>query len=1341
MKRYIFSIFAFALPFLSGHSQNAGCHILCDDFQQLQVSFAAGELTAHPAAIDGHAFSILQMDGAMFSQKAGDPNLPTFSSLIEAPLCQGFSVEVSQAQYDTIALASLGADSPVMPLQPSRSKSDTAHHPLVWNKDTYTADAYLGAELALVEPVGIARDRNLARLQISPVRYNPIQGSLIVCRQAVITVRYNGADSTASVQMFERYHSPAFSMGATLNSLYPKSVRTAPPVRYLIVAHSSFRGQLDDFIAWKRRKGFLTDIVYTDDSVVGSNLTVSPYLHSLYDNATASNPAPTYVLIVGDHEQIPAFTGTTSTSHITDLPYMTWTSGDHIPDCYYGRFSAQNASQLTPQIEKTLMYEQYTFNDPSFLDRAVMVAGVDGGSSGDYGYTHADPAMDYSVTNYINGSHGFSNVYYFKNNTSIVPTAAGVTIGSSASSNSATVRNYYNQGAGWINYSAHGSATSWGTPNFSTTHVASMTNSQKFGIMIGNCCLTNKFENPACLGEALLRKDNYCGAVGYIGGTNSTYWYEDFYWAVGLRTSTAIGPTMSMAYDAAHMGNYDALCHTHGQPHSQWVETQGAMVVNGNTIVESGTSSANMKYYYWEIYQLMGDPSLMPYLTQADTIAISAPAVLTCGTPSMAVHAVPYAYIALTDTASHTLIASAYTDSAGTATLMLPADLSTGGYEIAASAQQYRTTFKPLDVIAPDGPYAVASMPHAAVAAGSDTWLPGFVANLGTQPAANVIVRFGCASPDITLLTDSVILPASPISAGDTVFIDSLVHIRAATHMPDMASFAITANTAWDSSTIASEIANGMVCHAPRIAIRYDSLPAYVLPGGHYTITVEASNIGHSPMPASAMALSSPIYQAQTSPADTVPTAITIGATALRQFSLDIDSAVPYNIAIPLEVAFGSPFHIENASATLAVGQPVSETFEGMVFHISGWDQSASTHPWHITSDESHAGAYSLRSASGLGNDQTSEITLTRTSPINDSISFYYKVSSEANYDKFHFFIDGTELIAASGLVDWTRAAYPISAGTHTFHFSYQKDYSLARNSDCAWIDDLQLPPSPRPWRTYHDTLCYGEPLLSMGSVVSTLVPGNIYITDTTSDTVLFLRYTVLPQRLVDTAITACDQYLWRDSAYTDSTTLFATLQIPGECPIDYHYHLTINHSTYAVVEKSACDSLALWGQVFSQSGRYFTTLANAQGCDSLVTLLLTINRSVVDSVRLTADSPYVWNGQVYTASGTYAQLFQTSQGCDSLVVLILTYEEDEEGISRTGDSPALHCYPNPTGGTIQFGGTASRVVIYDLLGREAMTLRDARAADLRSLPDGIYTVEITQPNGYAVRARIVLSR
>ena len=55
--------------------------------------------------------------------------------------------------------------------------------------------------------------------------------------------------------------------------------------------------------------------------------------------------------------------------------------------------------------------------------------------------------------------------------------------------------------------------------------VNAMSNNNKYPTMVGNCCLTNAFDSGTCFGEALLRKDNG-GAIGYIGGSDVTYWND-----------------------------------------------------------------------------------------------------------------------------------------------------------------------------------------------------------------------------------------------------------------------------------------------------------------------------------------------------------------------------------------------------------------------------------------------------------------------------------------------------------------------------------------------------------------------------------------------------------------------------------------------------------------------------------------------------------------------------------------------------------------------------------------------------------------------------------------------
>ena len=1348
MKHIFFSVILCLLASVTIHAQQ----VSRDTWQILQVVFNPQELSFGEASIDGQQFTTVTLNGYMPSVAVGAPSLPTFSRLIEVPLCKGFEVKVTQATYDTIQLR--GAR--LMPTQPSRSKSDTTPARLVIDSKIYASDAFYGQEEASVEPVGIVRDRRLACLQFSPVRYNPVRGQLIVCRHAVVTVRYVGADKDASISLFNRHHSPAFSIGnGVLNSLYPKSVRTTAPIRYLIVAHSSFRGQLDDFVQWKRRKGYLTDIVYTDSAAVGSTTTsISSFVQSQYTNATTSNPAPTFLLIVGDHEQVPAFTGTTATDHITDLYYISWTSGDNIPDCYCGRFSAQNVSQLTPQIEKTLMYEQYTFNDPSFLDRAVLVAGVDGGAAGDHGYTHADPAMDYAATHYINSTQGFTQVQYFKNNTTIIPIASGVTIGSSASSNSATVRGYYNQGAGWINYSAHGSATSWGTPNLTTTHIASMTNTQKFGLMIGNCCLTNKFETTTCFGEALLRKDNYCGAVGYIGGSNSTYWNEDFYWAVGLRSS--ISATMSMAYNAANLGAYDRLCHTHGESYNQWALTQGAIMMVGNMAVESSTSSR--KLYYWEIYHLMGDPSVMPYLTQASVMTVTAPSFIVRGATTLSVSAAPYAYVALTDTISHSHIASAYADNAGVAVLSIPSTLPVGGYELAASAQQYRTAFTPVSVISPSGAYPVVGNVATLqpLDAGDTVSVAFTLINMGDSTAYNV--SFSATPSDTTAITFySTGIPVDSLPAGDTLVVawQTLV----SPNVLDGTVLPITTSTTWMGSSTPNTAVYSFVLNAPDVSFGIAVGDGNILPGTTDTLLVLLVNNGHATLDPCRLQVSSSTsllaFGACTSDSGNVsPNAGAIlnsqfstlnsllpGEAALFTFPIHADSLLPFGIIVPITITLTQSSI--NTVYPIYIGANSFETFEGGVYHTASWTQG--TYPWTITNAGAYAGSFCLRSTSSLTHSQTAEVSIPVTLTAPDSISFYYKVSSETNYDKFHFYIDNSDLVIESGEVAWTRAAFLVPAGSHTLKFAYAKDYSVSRNSDCAWIDNVTLPHQSSPVVFRTDELCEGNPYIIAGDTINTAETGtHTYIGtsgNSSSDTVLLIDYTIHPTYNTIDSLVACDSLTWHDSTYTASTlnSQFSILNSYG-CDSTVTLHLTI-HPSYATEETIVgCDSLYWRDILFSASIDTTEQLTSINGCDSITHHHLVVNHSVMNIIfDTTTSETYVWNDSVYTSSGTYMQVFSTEQGCDSIVMLMLTMiSGGHQGIENPEDDRTVSIYPNPTNGrfTINAEGLLS-VDVIDNVGRLVVTFSDTNHFDLSRLPIGNYLLRIKLQSGY-VTYRII---
>ena len=109
-------------------------------------------------------------------------------------------------------------------------------------------------------------------------------------------------------------------------------------------------------------------------------------------------------------------------------------------------------------------------------------------------------------------------------------------------------------------------------------------------------------------------------------------------------------------------------------------------------------------------------------------------------------------------------------------------------------------------------------------------------------------------------------------------------------------------------------------------------------------------------------------------------------------------------------------------------------------------------------------------------------MTYTFTCQSSGDVTFYVKVSSEVNYDKLQFWIDGTLKDTWSGNVGWTECIYQVASGSHTLKWTYSKDGSVSGGSDAAWVDFISIPSiqnlgpvayiSPRPVvvETYDET-------------------------------------------------------------------------------------------------------------------------------------------------------------------------------------------------------------------------------------------------------------------------------
>ena len=1122
------------------------------DYTQAAYSFQAPQPTISTITIEQRTFDVVEMEGTTPSTVIGRPNLPIVSQMIELPLCEDVTVEISDLQVRSLTPLS----NYIIPVQPAPSKSDTTPLPFAFDSSYYALPQVEKGPIAWVEKLGIGRDRNLAVLRISPFSYSPSTGEMEMITSMTITLTYQNADIEATQTLLNRYYSPDFAIGNDLLTSLPgsKAVRKAAPLHYLIVAHSSFSDALNDFVNWKKRQGFLVTVGYTNDPNVGStSSSIAAYIKNFYTNATDELPAPTYLLLVGDVQQIPPFDSrctSPASDHITDLYYTTWTEGDNIPDCYLGRFSANSVAELTPQIEKTIYYQRYDFDDDSYLGTGVLIAGEDRGYSNDNAYNYADPAMDYIAKYYVNASNGYTNVHYYKNNVSFAPTGVNVDGSSQTNASASALRSLYNEGCGWVNYSAHGYDNEWSTPSFNVSHANAMTNYDKPSFMIGNCCLSGKFNtnyNPgSCLGEALLRRSGNAGAVGYIGGTNSTYWPHDFCWAVGVRSN--ISNQMDALYMANYLGMYDRLFHTHNEAYTAWHTTAGSMITAGNTAVEAYGSYA---LYYWEIYELFGDPSLMPWLGPAADAVVESSNVITVGSTSFNVNTTPYAYVALTTAEDHDLIVAAFADANGHSTLSIPNDLLPGNYELAVWAQNRKPFFKEINVIVADGPYVMITQMQPTVPAVTGQLLQFDlkITNVGNQVPTAGLITLTSDNEGVTIVQPQARFTSCP--PGDTVTLNTVWPVYISNDIKDGQTLTFTATV--DFGQGSSIYHKRLTASSPILSVSNAKATPMLRPDSASTITCRLSNRGSHVAEDITLTLVNDFGFINHTPDVVHLDSLSAGDNRTISFYLSLNADAP-NTLIPFYLYATTTMGTQLIDTLyLSCGINIIEDFETGDFSRFPWTQNS--RPWEITSTNPYEGTFCARSMPNMGGRTESRLNINWTSSIDDSISFYYKVSSELDYDFFKFFIDGTEKMSASGDVDWTRASFPIPAGYHIISFSYSKDYRVEEGSDCAWIDNITLPYTGNRCAFFIDEICHNIPYQFADQTIPTNQIGIYHYSDTTTTPWQYLALSVInePEVTIETVTLpnpekcklliahGADSYIWNTGDTTASIAVCPT--------------------------------------------------------------------------------------------------------------------------------------------------------------------------------------------------------
>ncbi len=976
----------------------------------------------------------MSIPGHSSSAEPGKPEIPVLSRLITIPEGSSYKIRISDVVSSKIVPSRNELKGILFPSQYGESKQDQTRRPeFTIDKKLYATRGLIKSDTVRIEYTGKVRGTQLSNLIISPVRYNPGSNNLEVITSMKIEVLFYNAISAASKSISSESLLFNESLGKGVLNYSPDDVITGysdQPVEMIILTDTTFSKYLEPFFNWKRQKGYKLSILYKGPGMAGDDYTeIKETLSGIYSASALTGHPPEYLLIIGDSKKVPTY----GTGYLTDMYYGEFDGdGDFIPDMFIGRVPATDTTSVKSFVSKIIQYEKFEFADTNkFYSRALAVAGKDASYA-----NYMNGQIKYAVTNYLTPANRINEFHFY------YPEGAA---------KKDSVMKLISGGLSFINYTGHGSSAGWLHIEIKSPDVQKLTNKNMYPFVISNACRTAQFNDTASFGNKMVMASEK-GAIGYIGCTNDSYWDEDFYWAVGTGT-----PNANPTYAETGLGAYDRFFHTHGESPSDWFISMGQVNYAGNLAVSASPSLR--KKYYWETYELLGDPSVIPIMGNPVPFNISLPDTLPDGIRSLSLTIDPFAYIAVSD--FDTLWDASYASPSGSAVLDIPyttADsclvVVTGQNRIPVIKTIYFASLNDEFLnLSETGINDISGNDNRKADFGETLFLKLKISNLGLTDATNLSATISSTSPWVTINTNSALI--GTLAARSETILDNLLELTIDDNVPDLGI--ITINLTLKDSRTEKKYKLDISVHAPELEIMNciidDSATGngnYVAdPGETFSLIFQVRNLGSSNTSGQLVAETMEDELEVLDP-NVKSGVLQFGEITNIPIMVKLSESALYGDYISLTSTLDcSPF-VVNRNFVFRIGK-VRESFETASFRVFPWI-NRSPIPWTIIESASADGYLSARSGA-IGHNGNSDLMMRAFYSGADSLKFFYKVSSEPNYDYFQFKLNDTEVLRISGETLWEKKAVAVPAGYNKMEWIYKKDNSVSQGADCALID------------------------------------------------------------------------------------------------------------------------------------------------------------------------------------------------------------------------------------------------------------------------------------------------
>lgn len=465
------------------------------------INFELPDYTIKQIEIGGEICNLISVEGLSNLNIKGAPSLP-FKTFSFALNCNGdYKIEIDMK---------LVIEKEINKILPAKGKIyrniDPSTIKYVFNERAYSENNFYPENLVDIKDVYMLRDQRGATIQINPIQYNPVKGTVKIIKK--LQFRIIPTDRNNRKAEIEEKSAVYKNL---LSNLFINSEKTQ---RYtaidendemIIITTSKYKDATEKLAFWKNRSGIKTDVYeYPTDFNGTGDQAVKSLIQEKYNTDKIS-----YILIIGDFSDVPSPLYTQQEYDLTTAvdPTYTYLSGDDKkPDAFIGRFSVETEEQAMTVVNKNLNYECYPktmgTENTEWFTSCMGIASAEGSPTDKV---------------WLNGFKDTLFSYNYKTYDSAYDPSA----------TSSMISNAINSGKGWVNYMGHGDFELWATGEFQISHVNSLNNTGKLPIIISVACVNGEFKDRTCFAEAWQRLGSPTeskGSVVFLGSSVYQDW-------------------------------------------------------------------------------------------------------------------------------------------------------------------------------------------------------------------------------------------------------------------------------------------------------------------------------------------------------------------------------------------------------------------------------------------------------------------------------------------------------------------------------------------------------------------------------------------------------------------------------------------------------------------------------------------------------------------------------------------------------------------------------------------------------------------------------------------------